>query len=337
MSIKHNVELGTSDPDTNVVLNVVGLDKAEKNASDVNGALFAYDRRGNEKFTCRLTLGELQRLHAHLSNYSIIVDHSKERTGRFVEVAAHPDKIAADLKRLEAKDLVPVLQDIDWTRLSPSDVNTILGRKEALGIFQNNLHSRKFTELAWESFFKENDWIFGYGLQYRYLRILQTQAHVSNTDLKGRNSVTSDVLLADRRFTKIVELKRPDTPLFRAERNRADTWGLSKELFDAVSQILAQQVSWELKGQSGNYVETGERIEQDTLDVECILVFGSLHEMVGSTQEKEIKKRTFELFRRNLRNLEIVTYDELLDRAKFIVEGANDEDAVWHNTTASRS
>jgi len=37
--------------------------------------------------------------------------------------------------------------------------------------------------------------------------------------------------------------------------------------------------------------------------------------------ESEIKKKTFELFRNDSRNTEILTYDELYDRARYIVEG----------------
>jgi len=326
--VKHSIDLGSSDPNTTVTLNIVGLDKEERNASEINGALFAYNNSGQTKFTCTLTLEELQGLFAHLSAYSVIVDPSKSRTGRFVEIAASPDDIEAALKLLESKKLVPILKDLVAKRLSHSDVNTILGRKEALEAFRVNLRNEVLTERDWEAFFKDNDWIFGYGLRYRYLRILQTQAHVSSTNLEGKGSVISDVLVADPMFTKLVELKRPDTPLFRKDRNRADAWGLSKDLFDSVSQILAQQANWEVKGRSTNYSNSGKRIEQDTIDVDCILVFGSLAEVEGSEEEVAIKKRTFELFRRNLRNLEIVTYDELLDRAEFIVEGSTGERAV---------
>ena len=39
-----------------------------------------------------------------------------------------------------------------------------------------------------------------------------------------------------------------------------------------------------------------------------------------SDKEKRVKLKTFELFRRDSRNVEIITYDELYERAKFIVE-----------------
>lgn len=44
--------------------------------------------------------------------------------------------------------------------------------------------------------------------------------------------------------------------------------------------------------------------------------------VVGNTAEldNEDKIRSFELFRQNLHNPEIITYDELLARAKFVVK-----------------
>ncbi len=44
--------------------------------------------------------------------------------------------------------------------------------------------------------------------------------------------------------------------------------------------------------------------------------------VVGNTSEldNEDKIRSFELYRRNLRNPEIITYDELFARAKFVAK-----------------
>ncbi|MBK6340391.1 MAG: hypothetical protein IPF63_12640 [Bacteroidetes bacterium] len=44
----------------------------------------------------------------------------------------------------------------------------------------------------------------------------------------------------------------------------------------------------------------------------------------SNTLEKEIKKKTLELFRMDSRNVEILTFDELYERACFIAEGENE-------------
>jgi hypothetical protein len=87
-------------------------------------------------------------------------------------------------------------------RLSEDDINTILGRKDALEVFSHMLeNSGSYTEPNWQVFFEANEWIFGYGLKYRYLRILQREPHFSSTNLDGSNDVISDFLLSDTRFT----------------------------------------------------------------------------------------------------------------------------------------
>ncbi len=50
------------------------------------------------------------------------------------------------------------------------------------------------------------------------------------------------------------------------------------------------------------------------------LVIGSLSEFLAEHGINEEKYSSFELFRRNLKSPEVVTFDELFERAKYIVE-----------------
>ena len=53
---------------------------------------------------------------------------------------------------------------------------------------------------------------------------------------------------------------------------------------------------------------------------ESFLVIGSLNEFLTDTGVNEDKLRSFELFRKNIISPEIITFDELYERARFIVE-----------------
>ncbi len=58
------------------------------------------------------------------------------------------------------------------------------------------------------------------------------------------------------------------------------------------------------------------------------LVIGSLSEFHTVHGVNEEKYSSFELFRRNLKSPEVVTFDELFERAKYIVESVvNQSDA----------
>jgi hypothetical protein len=176
-------------------------------------------------------------------------------------------------------------------------------------------------EAAWQHYFASNEWIFGYGLDYRFKGILQGQFYASDTDADGSQSVISDFLLGDKRFTTFVELKTPETPLFSRTQNRSRAWRLSTALLDSVSQILEQKASGMLKFErDALYDENGRRIAQRPYDPKVVLLIGHWNELERSSsdRERETKQRTFELFRRDSRNVEIVTYDELLERAQYI-------------------
>ena len=209
-------------------------------------------------------------------------------------------------------------------------------RRQQLGIYHALLYkgyinqykinvmksSRAKDEIAWQHFFAQNEWIFGYGLTYRFNTILQKEFAASGTTAAGKDQVNVDFLTADTRFTSFVELKKPDTPLFGSGLNRSRAWSLSGYLQDAKSQILEQKASGMIKAETEKDLTTdqGELIRQRTFDPRVILVIGCWNQLDGDNHTTATAKRkTFELFRRDSRNVEFITYDELYERACHIV------------------
>ena len=91
-----------------------------------------------------------------------------------------------------------------------------------------------------------------------------------------------------------------------------------------------------MESQLVNYTAAGILLTERTCDPECILIIGTLGDISGTDREKLIKKKTFELYRRNLKNIDIICYDELLERAKFIVRSAEIiEEAIGEALTGS--
>lgn len=210
-------------------------------------------------------------------------------------------------------------------------------RKQQLDLFEkllyqpNTLHEYQKTnqlsnfsnEKTWQHFFEQNEWIFGYGLDYRFNKILQREAHLNTDNLDGSNSVITDYVIADNKFTTFVEIKRPDTPLFKTQKLRGNCWRLSNDLYEAHSQILEQKISAQTKFETNQagYCSKGKKIIQGAYDPKAILIIGSWNEIDKDDDfTQNLKIRTLELFRRDLRNIEIITFDELYERAKFIVK-----------------
>jgi len=224
--------------------------------------------------------------------------------------------------------------------ISSKDIVNTAFRKRGLQIFtdlknnseywkiyagENSLKNHS-EEKVWQYFLEKNQWIFGYGLNYRYQEILQREAHFSDAELDGSNTVIGDYLLGDNSFTTFIELKKPSTPLFGNKRNRSNSWKLSNELIESFSQILEHKASGLIRLDNQQFIK-GEPVKQKAYDSKVILIIGDWKELEDSTNtlEKEIKKKTLELFRRDSRNVEILTFDELYERAKFIVEGAKNK------------
>ena len=244
------------------------------------------------------------------------------------------DKLRSLLKQPDGLAMIDEL--LRSGSITSGDLVNIGYRKSQLDIFKELLRAPERIyaygaehgiscdkpEKVWQHFFERNEWIFGFGLDYRYLGILQREAHVSEEDLAGRDGSILDFLMGASNFTVLVEIKRPDTPLFSSGKNRSGSWKLSVDLMEAVSQILEQKANWQIKSELnalGNYNTSGDIITQKTSDPKSILIIGSDNQFSGSDKEKAIKLRTFELFRRDSRNIEILTYDELCQRAEFIV------------------
>lgn len=119
--------------------------------------------------------------------------------------------------------------------------------------------------------------------------------------------------------------------MYGKDKNRSNAWKQSDDLTSAFSQILEQKASMQVKAESdstSSFDSDGNPIKQKSYDPKSILVIGHTKQFEGETKEKIIKAKTFELFRRDSRNIEIITYDELYERAKFIVESSKSDSSV---------
>lgn len=179
-------------------------------------------------------------------------------------------------------------------------------------------------EKVWQHFFEQNPWIFGYGLDYQYLNILQREATIGSPTVAGTDREIVDFLMATSEYTVLVEIKTPDTPLMAQSKNRSNSWRLSTDLIHAQSQILEQRASFQSYADVNHdklFDKHGNRISQRTLNPRVVLVVGRLSHVQEATseQERDIKMRTFELYRRELHNITILTYDELCERASHIL------------------
>lgn len=250
------------------------------------------------------------------------IDPERAKTIKALLIQPDGQRIVEELVRsglITSHDIVNIgyrKAQLEQFRLMLDDPEEVKAYAETEGVRTDQ------PEKAWQHFLRKNEWIFGFGLDYQFLGILQDEAMVGSSDLAGRDAPVADFLLSATRFTVLVEVKHPGTALFGGSRARSGAWRLSTDLMESTSQILQQKADWQIKAEtnaSGNYDREGSLIQQRTSDPKCILIIGGDSAFSGSDREREIKYRTFELFRRDSRNIEILTYSELYERAAFVV------------------
>jgi Domain of unknown function (DUF4263) len=182
---------------------------------------------------------------------------------------------------------------------------------------------------VWQKFFEANTWIFGYGLSYQFLSKLdegKLEQIVRGRDLTGAGK-RSDALMKTRGIISslcFIEIKRHDTALLGSTQYRPDAWPPSAELVGGVAQMQAtvhaavDSIGHKLSPRN----ELGDPSGEILFNIEprSCLVVGSLGEFQTANGINVPKFRSFELYRRHTWRPEIVTFDELLQRARFIVE-----------------
>lgn len=239
-----------------------------------------------------------------------------------------------------------VLEEILKNDISLSDVVNLGYRRNQLEIFKKLLTDKNFfqeekqklgenkrDEDVFQSFFEKNTWIFGYGLSYIFNTPLDGRKleQVTRGSSVFRHGKRVDLLLKTRGIINTFcfgEIKTPNTKLLKDVKNpyRPECWNISDELSGGISQIhKSVQISIEeivnkvpLKDNEGN--PTGEEIF--LYKPKSFLVIGSLSEFKTHSGINEEKFSSFELFRQSMTSPEIITFDELYERTKYIVESS---------------
>jgi len=220
------------------------------------------------------------------------------------------------------------LKSIIENDIGEQDLIAIGYRKKQLEIYRELLESDDVAESDWQKFFEKNTWIFGYGLSYVFQTSLddkKMEQVVKGYDFNNGGKRVDGLLKTAGIINSLcfVEIKTHKTNLLSNNPYRKGCWAVSAELSGAVAQIqntvsLATKNIYDkiqIKDDKGNL--TGEEIFN--FHPKSFLIVGKLDEFTNEYGVNSDKYRSFELFRKNVFSPEIITFDELYERAKFIV------------------
>jgi hypothetical protein len=226
------------------------------------------------------------------------------------------------------------------SEVTTEDLVAVGFRKKQLGVYENLLDDPGYfedlkqkkncsSEALWQKYFEKNPWVFGYGLGYIFLsglndKKLEQVVQGHTVDSHGKRI---DALMKTRGIISnlcFVEIKTHTTALLETRPYRTGCWAPSKELAGAIAQVqgtvasAVENLSGKINPSDKEGNPTGEEIYN--YQPRSYLVIGSMSEFVSEHGVNKDRLRSFELLRKNTFSPEIITFDELYERARFIVQ-----------------
>ncbi len=213
-------------------------------------------------------------------------------TGVDVEAGAKAGEVAA-ASPVELTDL--------RSTLDVAALDAVITRFDAL------LQRPNSVEKDWQALLARHPFVLGLLFGHPVV-LVGEQAAIGGKGYDGKGERYVDFLLktVTTQTAAIVEIKRPGTSLIQQRGKYATVPVIHGDLLAGVMQILDQRVVFltHLHAKRG---ETGEPIEG--WHVTCVVIAGVL-------PTDPLKAKAFELYRHSLRDVVILTYDELLSRLK---------------------
>lgn len=244
------------------------------------------------------------------------------------------------------EDNFELLQDALKNNVTTKDLINFGYRKKQLEIFDKLLSNSEFfiefknklgeesgkdvsEEQVWQKFFEKNTWVLGYGLDYVFNSELDSKKLEQVTSGSNFNSggKRTDALLKSLGAINSLcfcELKLSSDPLLKQVKNpyRGESWQISDALAGAIAQVQRTvhkavkdfSTKTEIKDKQDNL--TGETLY--FYNPKAFVLIGNLNEFMIDGKINETKFSSFEMFRKSLKNIEILTYDELYERGFYI-------------------
>lgn len=164
------------------------------------------------------------------------------------------------------------------------------------------------TEKVWQEFLGKHSWIFSYIFSFPII-LFQQEAYVGGKNLSNKNGKLNDFLVKNNLSENVafIEIKTHKTEIVKKGKpyRGNDVFGISDDLAGATAQVLNQRDHFQ-KHYAVIKMETDESFE--TYNSKCVVLMGT----IKSLDKKQLK--SFELVRSNSKDVEIITFDELLER-----------------------
>lgn len=216
------------------------------------------------------------------------------------------------LAKCDMQELLSQLEPADLLELVSFDAAFGVARLRAF-ITEAEAMLDEGVEAAWQTKLELHSWVLSQVYAYPFV-IVTGQGYVGGKRLTnvGGNLVDAIYRNALTRNALLVEIKHPLTALVTTKAYRNNVHGPTEEFAGAVAQILQDRQS--LIEEYRLLVRENDDAEIKAWQPRALLVAGRVDWLTVS------QRRSFELFRSSLRDVDLVTFDELISKAKALLD-----------------
>ena len=324
------------------------VDRGDDWSNSIRGSVVVQKKLNTEKWShikeinlTNLKAGEWVKMNLESSELLLINEYSNKlremciKEGALWKIENKQILILdADVKKEDIKKIISALKE------SPNRNNIIielLNDKNLIDLlFQNKEQIKEILsnisednkkdeesekESFWQKEFEKNPHILSVAIP-NMLQIIEDQTYMGGKRIDNRGSSIADfVYKKGIDNVCIIEIKTPSTKIVENKKYRDNVYVLSQELISSIVQVKEQKDSF-MKDYNSIWIKSYEEgINFKAFDPKCYLIIGNTSEL----NAKQIE--SFNLFRNELRTVEIITYDELLSKMEILykVLGGKDD------------
>lgn len=215
------------------------------------------------------------------------------------------DYLKKILSNINSENKDNIFNQINLEKINPKELNDNLSNS---------------NENFWQNLFKINPYYLSV-ITPSILRLIASQAYMGAKSIDNKGASIADFVYEQGiKNMCIIEIKTPCTELI-ISKYRNNTYTPSEELVSGLIQLKEQKDSF-LKNYNSIVKKSEENdISFEAFDPKCYLIIGNT-KMLNNVQLK-----SFNLFRNELRSVEIITFDELVEKLQelYVFLGGNND------------
>jgi hypothetical protein len=210
------------------------------------------------------------------------------------ELLSTVETVSRQMPKNSPQSLAKLRADVEFVEL------------DILLIRYSNMLESGLGEKEWQAFFEENPFILSLGLGHPVVMV-ESQAAIGGRKFSRTGDKITDFLTKNPSTDNVAifEIKHPGSKLVDTTEYRGELFAPGRELVGSVTQALDQRYKLQY---SMTTLQKASRIyDLESYSVRVCVV-------IGTTPAEPDEVKSFEIFRNTLRDVDVVTFDELYHR-----------------------